>query len=128
MLGPEPNDHKEADRLNRKAYWTSSGIEFDADPSHTEKILDEVGAEDCNLGAMLGNHKDEFVEGELNREEAWRRRSVVARANYLAQGRLDIRYSVNELCREMSKPDLGDWKALEKSCRYYGAGHGFGSV
>ena len=31
-------------------------------------------------------------------------RSVVARGNYLAQDRPDVRYTVKELCRKMSKP------------------------
>ena len=45
-------------------------------------------------------------------------RSVVARANYLAQDRPDIRFSVKELCRCMAKPTLRPWRALKKLCRY----------
>ena len=107
LLGPSPQDDKEGEILNRKVYWTNHGIEFEADPSHVEKILEEMGMEDCNSSAVPGSH-----------EETWRYRSVVARANYLAQDRPDIRYAVKELCRRMSEPDLRDWRALKKLCRY----------
>ena len=108
MLGPDPNDHKEADILNRKVYWTESGIEFEADASHVGKMLEEMGMQDCNTGNVPGTM----------REEVWRYRCVVARANNLAQDRPDIRFTVKELCRKMSKPNLNDWRALKKLCRY----------
>jgi hypothetical protein len=118
LLGPEPNDHKEAEILNRKVYWTKDGIEFEADPNHVERILEEMGMQDCNASVAPGVQRDDDSEGELNRDEAWMFRSVVARANYLAQDRPDIRYTVKELCRRMSKPNRSDWMALKKLCRY----------
>ena len=119
-LGPDPNDHKEAGILNRKVYWTESGKEFEADASHEGKMLEEMGMQDCNTGNVPGTMSEEGCEDgeELSREEAWRYSSVVARANYLAQDRPGIRFTVKELCRKMSKPNLNDWRALKKLCRY----------
>ena len=45
-------------------------------------------------------------------------RALVARANYLAQDRVDIGYPVKELCRKMSKPTMADWEALKRRGRY----------
>ena len=50
-------------------------------------------------------------------ESAKRYRSVVARGNFLAQDRPDIRFCVKELCREMSSPSRGSWRRLKKLCR-----------
>ena len=43
---------------------------------------------------------------------------MTARANYLAQDRPDVQFSVKELCRRASDPRLGDWKALKRLGRY----------
>ena len=48
-----------------------------------------MGMEDYNTGNFLGSVREEGseIDEELRREEAWRYRCVVARANYLAQRR-----------------------------------------
>ena len=43
---------------------------------------------------------------------------MTARANYLAQDRIDIQYAVKELSRAMSVPTVGDWKDLKRLGRY----------
>ena len=57
-------------------------------------------------------------EEELGNEESSQYRALVARANYLAQDRPDIQYSVKELCREMSSPKVRSWNALKRLARY----------
>ena len=47
-----------------------------------------------------------------------RYRALVARANYLAQDRMDIAFATKELSRGMSAPTLGDWDQLKKLGRY----------
>ena len=44
--------------------------------------------------------------------EVKRYQALVARANYLAQDRSDIQFSVKELARSMSSPTRGSWKGL----------------
>merc|ERR1711873_342837 len=55
---------------------------------------------------------------EMSPHESTEYRSIVARANYLAQDRSDIQYAVKELCRNMSCPTRGDWKVLKRLSRY----------
>ena len=65
---------------------------------------------------MSGSTED----GEpLGAAECTRYRSLVARANYLAQDRMDIQYSVKELTRRMSAPDSKDYEALKRLGRYF---------
>ena len=105
ILGPEHHD----DEL----WW-------EADPRHVEKMLEDIGLEDCKPGALPGSQRAEEQDGELelDQETAWKYRSIVARGNFLAQDRPDIRYTVKELCREMSCRKMRSWAALKKLCRY----------
>ncbi len=45
-------------------------------------------------------------------------RSLAARANYLASDRMDIQFAVNEICRSMSGPTVGDRRRLKRLARY----------
>ena len=62
--------------------------------------------------------KVEDVGGELVREDATRYRAVVARLNYLAQDRPDIRNITAKLCSQMSNPKAGDMARLKRVARY----------
>ena len=42
-LGPAPEDDKEGRVLNRIVRWTSSGLEYEADPRQVERLLEEIG-------------------------------------------------------------------------------------
>ena len=120
ILGPEKHDAKEVSVLNRVIRWERDGITVEADPKHVEKMLDDMDMTGCNESAVPGV-KDKPMEGDetlLSVDDAKAFRSVVARANYLAQDRPDIRFACKELCREMSKPSVGAQRALKKLCRY----------
>ena len=120
ILGPGPRDQKQAVVLNRVVSWTENGIEFRADDSHVEKMLTTMQMEQCNIVTVPG------VKGEIDDQQGVpleggqlrAYRSVVARANYLAQDRPDIRYVVKELCQKMASPTSTDWHRLKKLCRY----------
>ena len=43
---------------------------------------------------------------------------MIARANYLAQGRMDLQYTTKELSRKMSKPQVVDVDRLKRLVRY----------
>ena len=62
--------------------------------------------------------EEEGYEEELEAENATVYRALVARANYLAQDRTDIWYTVKELCRRMSAPRACDWKRLKRLSKY----------
>ena len=57
-------------------------------------------------------------EEELPSRQATAYRALVARANYLAQDRTDIRFAVKELSRHMSKPNKRDKQALIRFGKY----------
>ena len=117
-----------------------------ADPRHVEKLLREAGLEDCKPVATPGVKEasatastawfeesglppgQEDVHGGvdlvvdvpelrlLDREEMRRYRSAVARCNYLAMDRLEIAFTTKELYKAMSKPSVGDAKAIARLC------------
>ena len=120
ILGPENTDAKEIHVLNRLIRWTPDGITLEADPKHAEKMLEDMGMEHCNESVVPGvKEKAGEDDGEeLDPKDAKLFRSVVARANYLAQDRPDVRFACKELCRSMSRPSVGAWRALKKLCRY----------
>jgi hypothetical protein len=124
VLGPGPKHLREGVILNRKVRYLENGeIEFEADEEHVPKMLQALKLEGCNTTASPGM-KESPSEDEilLDTRSAGLYRSVVARANYLAQDRLDIRYTTKELCRKMAKPTTWDWAKAKRLCRYL-AGH-----
>ena len=120
ILGPGPEDCKTAVILNRRVTWKTSGVEFEADPSHVKKLLKAMRMEECNMVMVPGAKEEVVEEDEVPLEGGQLRayRSAVARGNYLAQDRPDIRYPVKELCRSMSRPTTADWGSLKRLCRY----------
>ena len=74
----------------------------------------------CN-GSSVPGVKLQEADGdddELRGLDLTKYRSVVARANFVAQDRPDIRYSVKELCRDMSRPVQRSFRRLKKLVRY----------
>ena len=82
--------------------------------------MNDTRLEGCKESVVLGAKTMDQVDDceELDAASAKGHRSVVARGNFLAQDRPDIRYSVKELCREMSSPSRGSRRRLKKLCRY----------
>ena len=121
VLGPEEKDAKEVVVLNRVMRWSGGEFQYEADPRHVEHILKAMDMEDCKpcptpgVKAKQGELIDE-TELDLERRRVFR--SVVARGNFLALDRPDIRYTVKELCRRMSVPRECDWSCLKRLCRY----------
>ena len=120
-IGPGMRDEKDMRVLNRLVEWTRGGIKYEADPRHAEIIWEGVGMKEESKGVVTPGTKVKDEEGdeeELGREEATRYRALAARANYLAQDRIDIQYATKELCREMAIPTVRAWKALKRLARY----------
>ena len=61
---------------------------------------------------------DDNGGGELGPKEASWFRAMVARANYLAQDRMDLQYTTKELSRRMSRPSAEDVGRLKRLVRY----------
>ena len=103
-LGPGPNDDKEVRLLNRVIYWDTEGIKYEPDQRHSEIMIRMAGIDGkkgvATPGVKPSDTKDEENDDVmLEGEDATRYRAITARANYLSQDRLDIKYAVKELCR-----------------------------
>ena len=71
--------------------------------------------------ATPGDRDDGYRDGDdnpLTGADATKYRGIVARGNYLSQGRTDIQFAVKELSRRMSKPTEDHFEALRRLCRY----------
>merc|ERR1712002_1339778 len=118
-LGPAETDEKAIRILNRVVTWTKEGLEYEADQRHAEIIVEHLGlTKSAKAVATPSAKRGNEDSPALSQEEGTMYRALVARANYLAQDRVDIGYPVKELCRKMSKPTVADWEALKRLGRY----------
>ena len=139
MLGPNVQKHAQEIRvLNRVLGWTASGITYEADPRHAEILIKELSPGTCRPAATPGSREDvgkasaviidaagalqntaEGLAGPLlTSAEATKFRGLAARANYLAQDRMDIQFAVKEIARRMASPRQGDMALLTRLAKY----------
>ena len=86
------------------------GWTIEADPRHSELIVEQLGVETARTVASPGidgadeddNDDDEDIAGV----DLTRFRGVAARCSYLSFDRPDVQFATKEICREMSKPIL----------------------
>ena len=57
-------------------------------------------------------------DAPMDRENVTQYRGLAARANYLAQDRVDIQFAVKEIARRMAAPVNRDWLLLKRLARY----------
>ncbi len=76
--------------LNRVVSSTKEGIEYEVDQRHAEIIVRDVGLTENSKGASTPGVNDESGTGKEGEANETLYRAFAARANYLAQGRLDI--------------------------------------
>ena len=95
-LGPGPNDAKEARALNRIVRWTDEGIEYEADPRQSEKLVSECGLERSNTISTLGirqTAKETAEDQPLPARLRTAFRGAAARGNYLSADRPDAQFA-----------------------------------
>ena len=115
--------HEEAAALDAARSWLESPTAGEADPRHAEIIIRDAGAENVKtistpatketgremeeerrrdwnrrrLSAKLGSKTDDVdKEDALSEDEVTRYKRVAARANFLAQDRMDVAYAAKE--------------------------------
>ena len=88
--------------LNRLIRWTDNGVEYEADPRQCERLLEGLGLDDgCmstatpGLKPIIEQLKDDKPLDVEGRTEF---RALAARANYIAQDRIDIQLPAKEVC------------------------------
>ena len=120
-IGPAEGDDKEARVLNRIVRWTSSGLEYEADPRQSEKLVQELGLEGCRSVATPAVkvsaeqvHSDELIE----EAKITHFRALAARGNYLSVDRPECQFAAKEICRFMASPTRLSVEALKRVGRY----------
>lgn len=92
---------------------------FEADTRHGEILVNTALQAGCNTVVTPGT--DDIVDHActyLEKQQASMYRACAARANFLAQDRPEIQYSVKEICRGMSNPTTDDLTQLKRLARY----------
>ena len=136
IMGSGEEDVKEREVLGRIIRRTREGLEVEADEKHRRVLMEKcdlVDESNCALEPMVvqgsgsggradGRPPDAEIDddggGELGPKEATWYRGMVARANYLAQDRMDIQFAAKELSRRMARPRKEDVGKLKRFVRY----------
>ena len=118
MLGAGPKDASEIIMLNRRVQWTEAGIRTSPDPRHVKDIIDELGLEgakpaDTPMIVSQSSEKDSDSRA-LSMPDATLYRRLVAKLNYLAMDRPDIRYAASTMGSQVSSPKDADMVRLKR--------------
>ena len=112
MIGPKPHDQKELRTLNRTLQWCKDGLVFAANLRHGREVADELGlskskpvSSPATADGAARCQDDEFKP--LNEKEKRLYQRIVAKLNYLAHDRLDLKYATS-LASAVSSPSIGD--------------------
>jgi hypothetical protein len=121
-LGPDDEDDKQTRLLNRVIEWTPAGIKYEPDQRHAEIIVKMMKLDQSNAVGSPGVKDAKFDPHEeeelLDAKGQSRFRAMAARANYLAQDRSDIQFSVKEISRHQANPSVQGMAKLKRLGRY----------
>ena len=120
-LGPGPEDAKEGVILNRIVRWTEAGLEYEADPRQSEKLIEELGMGGVNAAPTPGMKPlpaQLAADKPLPEKEHTGFRASAARANYLSADRPECQFAGKEVCRWMAGPTDLSQIALKRLSRF----------
>lgn len=123
-LGPpsrnDPDCIQKIRILGRLVERTNFGFLWEADPRHSELIVQQVGVSGTAVETpTVGVKKEDYDDAKmLNAKDAALYRSVVMRASYLVTDRPDLQYCPKELAKTMSKPTTVCWGRLKRLARH----------
>ena len=98
MIGPKPDDQKELRILNRTLRWCRDGLVFAANLRHGREDVDEMGLSKSKpvpspaTGDGVVRCQDDESK-PLDEEEKRLYQRIIAKLNYLAHDRLDLKYA-----------------------------------
>ena len=123
MIGAGPDDRKELRIFNGTLRWCKDGLVFAANLRHAREVIDELGLSKSKpvsspvvVESASRCHGDELKL--LDEEEKHLYQRIVAKLNYLAHDRLDLKYATSCLASAVSSPSLGDMQAAKRVGRY----------
>ena len=85
--------------------WGQDGLWYETDQRHAEIFVKDLGLEPDKVRSELPGERLAYEEEDeelLPSHDVKVLQALIARANYLAQDRSDIQFSVEELARSMS--------------------------
>ena len=122
VIGDGSDESREESVLNRIIRRTPEGWEYEADQRHADILIKAMNMEDGKEVSTAGEDDKPWKEQEENvplpKEQETEYRALAARANYLANDRVDIQYAVKEICRGMAKPMVRHKRMLKRLARY----------
>ena len=119
MIGPKPDDQKELRILNRTLRWCKDGLVFAANLRHGREVVDEMGLSKSKpvSSPATGDGATRCQSDELKPiDEEGKRlyQRIVAKLNYLAHDRRDLKFATSCLASAVSSPSLGDMQAAKR--------------
>ena len=123
MIGSKAGDQKELRILNCTLRWCKGGLVFAANLRHGREVIDELGlnkskpvSSPATADGAARCQDDEFKP--LDKEEKRLHQRILAKFNYLAHDRLDLKYATSCLASAVSSPCIGDMRAAKRVGRY----------
>ena len=123
MIGPKPDDQKELRVLNRTLRWCKDGLVLAANLRHGREVVDELGlskskpaSSPATVNGATRCQGDELKPLDEEGKRLYQR--IVAKLNYLAHDRLDLKYATSCLASAVSSPGLGDMQAAKRVGRF----------
>ena len=114
---------KELRILNRTLRWCKDGLVFPANLRHGREVVDELGLSKSKpvSSPVTGDsvtrcQDDEFKPLDEDKKRLYQR--IVAKLNYLAHDRLDLKYATSCLASAVSSPCIGDMRVAKRVGRY----------
>ena len=123
MIEPKPDDQKELRILNRTLLWCKDGLVFAAHLRHGREVIDELGMSNSKPVSFpatadgAARCEDDEIE-PLDEVEKRLYQRIVAKINYLAHDRLDLKYATSCLASAVSSPSMRDMRAAKRVGRY----------
>ena len=118
-----PNDQKELRILNRTLRWSEDGLVFAANLRHGREVVDELGLSKSKPASSPATgdgatrcQSDELKPLDKEGKRLYQR--IVAKLNYPAHDRLDLKLATSCLASAVSSLGLGDMQAAKRVGRY----------
>ena len=114
---------KELRILNRTLRWCKDGSVFAANLRHGREVVDELGLSKSKpvsspaTGDGFARCQDDESK-PLDEDEKRLYQRIIAKLNYLAHDRLDLKYATSCLASVASSPRIGDVRAAKEVGRY----------
>ena len=107
-------------RRQETSQGPTTGFEYEPDIRHAELIMKELDV--CHSNSVKTLWREGLCSSALDEESSddghRRYRSVSARLNFLALGRIDLQFAAKECARKMARPTTMDWQRLKRVGRY----------